>query len=181
VTKRHETVESEIRNEQLKMSKELHSLSAKHDDEVGQMRQQLDGTARDLQRVSGEVASLRTEAKDIEAKFSREVTQLGASQRTELHSLKEFVSTQAPPRTVGGFKAAESIRVFVAGLRPLSEGILAYLTTRSGSVSRSRVSRGCRLRDDWQGSHRRSFRRVALDRSEIVLRLSPSYRDPLCA
>jgi hypothetical protein len=52
--------------------------------------------------------------------------------REELEELKTSVSKLTIPRVVGGFKASESIHQFVPGSRPLSEGIISYLTRRIG-------------------------------------------------
>jgi hypothetical protein len=49
-----------------------------------------------------------------------------------MHALKESISKLTPPRIIGGFKASESIQLFVAGCYPLSEGIISHLTKRFG-------------------------------------------------
>jgi hypothetical protein len=52
--------------------------------------------------------------------------------KDEMHALKESISKFTPPRIIGGFKASESIQLFVAGCHPLSEGIISHLTKRFG-------------------------------------------------
>jgi hypothetical protein len=52
--------------------------------------------------------------------------------RDEMLALKDSISKLTPPRTIGGFKASESIHLFVPGCHPLSEGIISHLTKRFG-------------------------------------------------
>jgi hypothetical protein len=44
---------------------------------------------------------------------------------TEMQTLKDSISKLTPPRMIEGFKASDSIQVFIPGCRPLSEGVIS--------------------------------------------------------
>jgi hypothetical protein len=97
---------------------------------IDERQRGMDVTSRDFQRLSTEVESMRARMTDIEHKCVS--VESGNLLKDEILALKESISNLPPPRIIGGFKASESIQLFVAGCHPLSEGIISHLTKRFG-------------------------------------------------
>jgi hypothetical protein len=95
-----------------------------NDDFEHQVLDRLSALERQVQSLSE-----RQDALSLAFRNSEESIQ---SHTSELAAVKSSVSELIAPPIIGGFKAQDSIHVFVPGSSPLQEGIIAFLTKRAG-------------------------------------------------
>jgi hypothetical protein len=126
-------IERENRNEQNLIS--IRERVNVVESEIGILRselQTLHGLSDDVVQLQNALNSVRTDTQSTEMRFSNEFTARLNNQEIELRRLSESVRNLNPPEIVGGFRASDSIQIFVPGSSPLSEGIISYLTRQCG-------------------------------------------------